>query len=480
MTVSTTITRVAYAGDGSTVAFPVTFPFFDSEDLEVIERVVATGAEATKSLASDYGVTGGNGAPGTVVAATPPAAAVQWIIRRRTPLTQLIDYTSNDSFPAESHEKGLDRGVLRDQEAAEELSRALRLPKTDSITLSTTLPSSVDRANRYLKFDASGNPIVAQDVAIGTLSLPVAIADGGTGATNAAGARAALGLAGLADDNLLTGANRFQGAVMLESGDGSSVEGPVANFDRLSASPAANDAIGVIAFRAKGGGGNTLVYAKLGGQIIDPADASEDGRLLLQTVIAGTLGARAYVGDGVVVGSPVGADKGGGTINALALYQNGAAMQPKISYAKYSFTVGSGTGGGNTVATTWTTLALNTEDNDADGIGALSGNQVTLGAGTYRIRAWCVFQCVSAAHNVKLRLQNITDGTTPIIGGNLAENEGIPNTGNCSLEGEFTLPGSKALALQYWASAANTGGLGPAVGAGVSEVYRVIELWKVA
>jgi hypothetical protein len=189
MTVSTTTTRVAYVGDGATTAFAVTFPFFNAEDLEVIERTIASGAEATKLLATDYNVIGGNGATGTVTATAAPSATVQWIVRRRTPLTQLIDYTSNDSFPAESHEKGLDRGVMRDQEAAEELSRALRLPKTDSPSLSTTLPSSVDRANRYLKFDASGNPIVAEDVAIGTLSLPVAIADGGTGATSAAPAR---------------------------------------------------------------------------------------------------------------------------------------------------------------------------------------------------------------------------------------------------------------------------------------------------
>lgn len=482
MTVSTTATRVAYAGDGVTTAFPVVFPFFDPQDLEVIERIVLTGAETLKSLAADYNVSGGNGSTGSVVATVAPAAMLQWIIRRRTPLTQLIDYTSNDSFPAESHEKGLDRGAMRDQEAAEELSRAIRLPKTDSASLSTTLPSSVDRANRYLKFDASGNPIVAEDVAIGTLSLPVAIADGGTGASSAAGARTALAAAGVADNNILTGNNRFQGGFSVESADAGASEAPVANLDRLSASPVANDAIGALSFRGKDAGGATLDYAKVSAQIIDPTDASEDGRLLLQTVIGGTLGSRAYVGDGLVVGSPAGADKGGGTVNATALYQNGGAVQLKVSYAKLMQSVASGTNGGSSVATTWTKLPLNSEY-DPDGFVTFSdaNDNFSLPAGTFRFAAYATVANAGSTVSTQMRLRNTTDGSTALLStGASSMFAGAENKFIC-LSGEIVIAATKTFELQYWSSGAQANtGLGAPVSSGENEIYRVIEIWRVA
>jgi len=480
MTLSTTTTRVAYAGDGATTAFAIPFPFFGPEDLEVIERTIATGAETTKLLATDYVVTGGDGATGTVTAAIAPPASVQWTIRRRTPLTQLIDYTSNDAFPAESHEKGLDRGAMRDQEAAEELSRALRLPKTDSAALSTTLPSSVDRANRYLKFDATGAPIVAQDVAIGALSLPVSVANGGTGATNAAAARAALATAGTTDDNTLTGANLFRGSVALESVDAGAAEGPTANLDRSSASPAANDAIGAVAFRGRSSGGSLVAYAKVAGQIIDPAAGSEDGRLLFQTSIAGAQAARAFVGDGIVVGSPTGADKGAGTLNATALFQNGAPLQLKGSYAKLMQSVASGTNGGSSVATTWTKLPLNTEyDPDAFVSFSDASDNFSLAAGTYRIVAYATVSNAGSSVGTQIRLRNTTDATTALLstgGSNMfasLENKLL------FLSGEIAIAGTKTFELQYWSSAAQANtGLGAPVSSGENEIYRVVEIWR--
>lgn len=480
MTVSTTITRVTYAGDGSTTSFPVTFPFFDASDIRVIERVVATGQESPKQLGVDYTVAGGAGATGSVTATSAPAGSVEWVIRRQTPRTQLIDYTSNDSFPAESHEKGLDRSAMRDQEMTEELARALQLPITDSPSLSTTLPSSVDRANRYLKFDASGNPIAAQDVTIGVLSLPVSIADGGTGASNAAAARAALAAAGLADNNQFTGNNSFRGAFAIESTDAGAGEGPIATLDRLSATPAANDAIGAVALRGRDSGGTLLTYAKLAGEIIDPTDASEDGRLLLQTAIASTLATRAYVGDGVVVGNPTGADKGAGTINAQAIYANGAPVSPVISYAKLSYAVSNGTNGGNLASGSWQTLTLNTEDNDAGGIVTLAANQFTLGLGTYRFAGQATFWGVGTANKVSTRLRNITDGTTAIVGSasEASWNQVDPN--HSYLAGEITIAGTKTFELQYRSGANVTNGLGLANSFGENEVYRILQIWKVA
>ena len=169
MTVSTTTTKAIYNGDGSTTAFPTTFEFFDAADIEVIERVIATGAETVKTLSTDYTVSGGNGATGTVTAVTAPASTVQWAIRRKTPLTQQIDYVENDDFPAETHEQGLDRGVMIAQERQEELDRALKFPVSDATSLDPEIPNSVDRAGQFLAFDVSGNPVAAA----GTSGVPV-------------------------------------------------------------------------------------------------------------------------------------------------------------------------------------------------------------------------------------------------------------------------------------------------------------------
>lgn len=161
MTVSTTTTKVIYNGDGATTAFPTTFEFFDAADIEVIERVIATGAETVKALTTDYTVSGGAGSTGTVTAVTAPPATVQWVIRRVTPLTQLIDYVENDDFPAETHEKGLDLAVMRAQEREEDFSRAPKFPVSDPASSIGDLPNSVDRADLLLGFDSAGKPTAA-------------------------------------------------------------------------------------------------------------------------------------------------------------------------------------------------------------------------------------------------------------------------------------------------------------------------------
>ncbi len=130
MTVSSTTTRVTYSGNGVTTAFATTFPFFTAGEIEVIERVAASGAETVKALATDYTVSGGNGATGTVTAVGgAPPSTVQWVLRRKTARTQEIDYTTNDPFPAETHEQGLDRLKMNVQELGEENDRALKFPR---------------------------------------------------------------------------------------------------------------------------------------------------------------------------------------------------------------------------------------------------------------------------------------------------------------------------------------------------------------
>jgi hypothetical protein len=176
VTVSTVSNRVAYTGDGATTAFAVSYPFFDAADLEVIERVIASGAETVKTLTTHYTVAGGLGATGTVTAVAAPASTVQWVIRRRTAKTQLIDYTANDPFPANTHETGLDRAAMRAQDTQGDIDRALKVPASDDTAVSTEIPAIPTRKGKFLSFDATtGAPVASEGVA------------GPTGATGAAG-----------------------------------------------------------------------------------------------------------------------------------------------------------------------------------------------------------------------------------------------------------------------------------------------------
>ena len=157
MTLSTTATAVSYAGNGATTAFPVPFVFYDRSELQVVERVLATGVETVKELDGDYAVSGGNGATGTVTAQSAPASTVSWHIRRATQRTQEHAYVANDAFPAASHERALDRLTAQGQETAADLGRAVLTPRTDP-AMDLTLPPASRRARKAMIFDADGKP----------------------------------------------------------------------------------------------------------------------------------------------------------------------------------------------------------------------------------------------------------------------------------------------------------------------------------
>jgi microcystin-dependent protein len=136
--------------------FAYTFKIFADADLTVIVRTDSTGAEVTKTLTTDYTVSGaGNVSGGNVTFVTAPASGETVVIKRNLALTQSTDYTPNDPFPAASHEDALDRQMFIAQQQEERFGRALVLPETD--TASTTIPNSVTRADKFLGFDSSGN-----------------------------------------------------------------------------------------------------------------------------------------------------------------------------------------------------------------------------------------------------------------------------------------------------------------------------------
>ncbi len=121
-----------YAGTGLTTTFAYRFRVDDKRHLRVV-RIQADGAESTLELDSEYLVTGvGKDHGGTVVLTAALASGEQLVIVRDQPLTQEMDLENQGPFFAEDVERAFDHAVMRDQELAERLSRAVTVPLGDS------------------------------------------------------------------------------------------------------------------------------------------------------------------------------------------------------------------------------------------------------------------------------------------------------------------------------------------------------------
>lgn len=155
MTVSSENRRADYNGDGATVAFPTGFRFLQDSDLKVIKTVIATGIESVLTLNSDYTVVGaGDDSGGTVTTNVAPASSEKLSILRSVSLTQETDYVENDEFPAESHEKALDKLTMISQQLQEVSDRTLKLSESQ-VSSGLTIPPPVD--GKYLRWDDEGN-----------------------------------------------------------------------------------------------------------------------------------------------------------------------------------------------------------------------------------------------------------------------------------------------------------------------------------
>ena len=166
MTISSTTVRNSYSGDNSTTTFSYTFKIFADSDIQVIIRST-DGTETTKTITTHYTVTGaGNSGGGSVIftSGNIPTSTQTVVLRRNIPQTQAIDYIANDPFPAESHEEGLDRATMAIQQLQEELTRSIKLSKTNTMTSTEFSVGASDRANKILAFDTNGELAVTQEL----------------------------------------------------------------------------------------------------------------------------------------------------------------------------------------------------------------------------------------------------------------------------------------------------------------------------
>lgn len=192
MTVASQTSRVSYSGDGSSTEFAVPFYFLADSHLRVV-LLSAAGVETEQTLGADYTVTGaGESAGGEITMSVAPDTGETLTILRNVPFTQQTDYQANDPFPAESHERALDKLTMVAQQSQEQLDRVVVAPVSEAGS-NLQLPSISVRSGKYLAFnestgDPEAGPSVSDVDTVSGLSADIALLadiEDGTIATNA-------------------------------------------------------------------------------------------------------------------------------------------------------------------------------------------------------------------------------------------------------------------------------------------------------
>ena len=167
MTISTTIIKNSYSGNGSTTAFTYNFKITAATEIQVIVKTNATGAESVRSIGSgstNYAVAGVGNNSGTVTFVTAPTAAETVVLRRSTSQTQEMDLIDNDPMSADTIETAHDKSIAITQELQEQIDRSLKISRANTMTSTEFVTSAADRASKVLAFDSSGELSVTQEL----------------------------------------------------------------------------------------------------------------------------------------------------------------------------------------------------------------------------------------------------------------------------------------------------------------------------
>ena len=166
MTISTTIIKNSYSGNGSTSVFNYTFKISAESEMEVIIRS-SNGTETVKTITTHYTVSGvGNAGGGTVTftGGNIPVTGETVILRRDTAQTQTMDLIDNDPMSAETIETAHDKAIAIAQELQEQIDRSIKLSRTNTMTSTEFTVDAASRSNKILAFDSAGEIAVTQEL----------------------------------------------------------------------------------------------------------------------------------------------------------------------------------------------------------------------------------------------------------------------------------------------------------------------------
>lgn len=153
--------------------------------------------------------------------------------------------------------------------------------------------------------------------------------------------------------NIFDGGTSVQVPVYFQYNDATSGAGPITDWYRLSASPAAADNLTYLRFYGQNSSAAQITYAQMYVLIDDATAASEDSHFTFKTYVAGTLADSFKIGAGLYYAS--GADPGANKINATGYNCTGTAV---VGTRKTGWAAATGTATRTTFATGTVTLPV--------------------------------------------------------------------------------------------------------------------------
>jgi hypothetical protein len=158
--------RVVFAPSG-VGPYAFTFEILAAADIAVYKGTTLL------TLTTDYSVTINANGTGSVTLVASAGTDNIAIVGAKT-IQRTTDFVTGGDFFANTLNDELDAQTIYIQQVAETAERSLKAPVTDPTSINMTLPTATSRANKYLSFDANGNPSVSEaftDAYIGGASV---------------------------------------------------------------------------------------------------------------------------------------------------------------------------------------------------------------------------------------------------------------------------------------------------------------------
>ncbi|MDJ0686776.1 MAG: phage tail protein, partial [Alphaproteobacteria bacterium] len=156
-----------FQGDGVSTTFDIKFYFLANEDLKfLLEREDGTLEGVTPSQIVGAGDPNG----GSFTLSTAPSPVERAGVFRDLSLGQPTDVEAQEDIPPAAIQIALDRLAMVNIQQQDDIERAIRLSDSDEPG-DFRIPVQAERANRYLAFDANGDPIARTITDIGAAEI---------------------------------------------------------------------------------------------------------------------------------------------------------------------------------------------------------------------------------------------------------------------------------------------------------------------